>query len=385
MLFDTIPDIIDAIRAGEMVVMLDDERRENEGDLIMAASAVRAEHINFMAREGRGLICLALSAERCAQLGLQPMASDNTSPFHTNFMVSIEAAEGVTTGISAFDRARTIAAAVAAEATPAELTQPGHVFPLRAQPGGVLARAGHTEAGSDLARLAGLEPAAVLVEILHDDGSMARRPELEAFARRHGLRIGCIADLIRHRRAMGEEAPAPAAVGAGAGPDPTLGAAPTAGPAMPSVTGAMRADPAARFAIIASRWNPRVVDRLIEGARQAFREHDIADTAVDVLRVPGAWELPALAARLAAGGKHAAIVALGCVVRGETRHFEHVADGCANGLMQVATEFRLPVANGVLAVERSADAHARAGGVAGNKGEEAARVAIEMADLWRQL
>jgi 3,4-dihydroxy 2-butanone 4-phosphate synthase/GTP cyclohydrolase II len=199
MSFNTIPELIEEIRAGRMVVILDDEDRENEGDLIMAAAAVRPEDINFMAREGRGLICLALSGDRCRQLGLQPMVRDNTSPHHTNFTVSIEAAEGVTTGISAHDRARTIQAAVAPGAGPSDLTQPGHVFPLTAQEGGVLRRAGHTEAAADLAALAGFEPAGVLVEILHEDGSMARRPELERFAQRHGLKIGTIADLIRHR------------------------------------------------------------------------------------------------------------------------------------------------------------------------------------------
>ena len=197
--FNTIPDILDDIRAGRMVVMLDDEDRENEGDLIMAAGKVRPEDINFMVREARGLVCLALTEQRCRQLGLRPMVSDNTSPHHTNFTVSIEAAEGVTTGISAYDRARTVQAAVARDAGPADLTQPGHIFPLTAQPGGVLHRAGHTEAASDLAGLAGLEPAGVLVEVLHEDGSMARRPELEAFARKHGLKIGSIADLIRYR------------------------------------------------------------------------------------------------------------------------------------------------------------------------------------------
>jgi 3,4-dihydroxy 2-butanone 4-phosphate synthase/GTP cyclohydrolase II len=199
MSFDSIPDILDELRAGRMVVMLDDEDRENEGDLIMAAGRVRAEDINFMAREARGLICLALSETRCRKLGLRPMVRDNGSTYHTNFTVSIEAAEGVTTGISAHDRARTIQVAVAPEAKPGDLVQPGHVFPLMAQPGGVLSRAGHTEAACDLASLAGCEPAGVLVEILHEDGSMARRPELEAFARKHGLKIGSIADLIRHR------------------------------------------------------------------------------------------------------------------------------------------------------------------------------------------
>ena len=199
--FSTIPEIIDDIRAGRMVVILDDEDRENEGDLVMAAEKVRPEDVNFMVREARGLVCLSLSAARCRQLGLKPMVLDNTSPHHTNFTVSIEAAKGVTTGISAHDRAHTIRTAVAVDALPADLSQPGHIFPLTAQPGGVLVRAGHTEAASDLAALAGLEPAGVLVEILADDGTMARRPALEAFARRHGLRIGTIADLIRHRLA----------------------------------------------------------------------------------------------------------------------------------------------------------------------------------------
>jgi 3,4-dihydroxy 2-butanone 4-phosphate synthase/GTP cyclohydrolase II len=197
--FSPIPELLDEIRAGRMVVVLDDEDRENEGDLIMAASLVRPEDVNFMVREARGLVCLSLTRERCRQLGLQPMVVDNTSPHRTNFTVSIEAAEGVTTGISAYDRAHTIRTAVRPDATPADLTQPGHIFPLMASPGGVLTRAGHTEAASDLALLAGLEPAGVLVEVLDEDGTMARRPQLEAFAAKHGLKIGSIADLIRHR------------------------------------------------------------------------------------------------------------------------------------------------------------------------------------------
>jgi 3,4-dihydroxy 2-butanone 4-phosphate synthase/GTP cyclohydrolase II len=196
---DSIEDIVAAIKAGEMVVILDDEDRENEGDLLMAASNVRAEDINFMARYGRGLICLTLTRERCEQLRLPLMVSNTDVRRTTNFTVSIEAAEGVTTGISAHDRARTVQAAVAADALPRDLRQPGHIFPLMAQPGGVLTRAGHTEAGCDLARLAGLEPAAVIVEILNDDGAMARRDDLMRFARRHGLKIGTIADLIEYR------------------------------------------------------------------------------------------------------------------------------------------------------------------------------------------
>lgn len=194
-------EIIQDIRQGKMVVLMDDENRENEGDLIMAASKVEAQDINFMARYGRGLICLTLTEERCHQLRLPLMVSDSNAKHSTNFTVSIEAATGVTTGISAADRARTVRVAVAPEAKPEDLVQPGHIFPLMARPGGVLTRAGHTEAGCDLARLAGLEPAAVIVEILNEDGTMARRPDLEAFAACHGLKLGTVADLIRYRLA----------------------------------------------------------------------------------------------------------------------------------------------------------------------------------------
>jgi 3,4-dihydroxy 2-butanone 4-phosphate synthase/GTP cyclohydrolase II len=196
---NTVPELLEDIRAGRMVVLMDDEDRENEGDLIMAASKVRPEDINFMARFGRGLICLPLTRERCRQLNLPLMVNDNQARFATNFTVSIEAAEGITTGISAYDRAHTIRTAVKPDALPSHVSQPGHVFPLMAQPGGVLTRAGHTEASVDLAMLAGLEPAAVLVEILNEDGTMARRPQLEVFAREHGLKIGTIADLIHYR------------------------------------------------------------------------------------------------------------------------------------------------------------------------------------------
>ncbi len=192
-------EIIEDVRQGRMVVVMDDEDRENEGDLLVAAECVTPETINFMARYGRGLICLTLTKERCQQLRLPLMVSDNREAQGTAFTVSIEAARGVTTGISAADRATTIRAAVAADAQPHDLVQPGHIFPLMAQPGGVLVRAGHTEAGCDLARLAGLTPAAAIVEILNEDGSMARRPELEAFAAEHGLKIGTIADLIHYR------------------------------------------------------------------------------------------------------------------------------------------------------------------------------------------
>ncbi|NNE63079.1 MAG: 3,4-dihydroxy-2-butanone-4-phosphate synthase [Gammaproteobacteria bacterium] len=192
-------EIIDDLKAGRMVVIMDDEDRENEGDLLMAAEAVNADAINFMARYGRGLICLTLSEQKCQQLRLPLMVGDNQAHMETNFTVSIEAAEGVTTGISASDRATTVLAAVSPDATSESIVQPGHIFPVMARKGGVLIRAGHTEAGCDLARLAGFAPAAVIVEILNEDGSMARRNDLEIFAKEHNLKIGTIEDLIRYR------------------------------------------------------------------------------------------------------------------------------------------------------------------------------------------
>ncbi|WP_018911815.1 bifunctional 3,4-dihydroxy-2-butanone-4-phosphate synthase/GTP cyclohydrolase II [Thiomonas sp. FB-6] len=194
-----VPEIVDEIRAGRMVILIDEEDRENEGDLVLAADSVSAEAINFMATHGRGLVCLTLTRERCEQIGLRPMVPHNGSVHGTAFTVSIEAAEGVSTGISAADRAHTTRVAVARGARPEDIVQPGHVFPLTAQDGGVLMRAGHTEAGCDLARLAGFEPAAVICEIMNDDGTMARLPDLERFAQRHGLKIGTIADLIEYR------------------------------------------------------------------------------------------------------------------------------------------------------------------------------------------
>jgi 3,4-dihydroxy 2-butanone 4-phosphate synthase/GTP cyclohydrolase II len=194
-------EIVAELRAGRMVILVDEEDRENEGDLVLAAEHVTAEAINFMARYGRGLICLTLTAERCRQLGLTQMARDNKSQFSTAFTVSIEAAEGVTTGISAQDRARTVQAAVAKNARAEDIVQPGHIFPIMAKPGGVLVRAGHTEAGCDLAQMAGLEPTSVICEILKDDGTMARLPDLMIFAREHGLKVGTIVDLIHYRSA----------------------------------------------------------------------------------------------------------------------------------------------------------------------------------------
>lgn len=199
MALNSIEELIEDIRQGKMVILMDDEDRENEGDIIMAAECVQAEHINFMARFARGLICMPMSRERCERLNLPLMAPRNGSGFGTKFTVSIEAAEGVTTGISAADRARTVQVAAARDAKAEDIVSPGHIFPLMAQAGGVLARAGHTEAACDLARLAGFQPSGVICEIMNDDGTMSRRPELEVFAAEHGLKIGTIADLIHYR------------------------------------------------------------------------------------------------------------------------------------------------------------------------------------------
>jgi len=195
----TTTEIIEDLRLGRMVVLVDAEDRENEGDLVMAADFVTAESINFMARQARGLICLTLEEARCRQLNLPLMVADNRALHGTAFTASIESATGVTSGISAADRARTVQVAVAANAKPDDIVQPGHIFPIMAKPGGVLVRAGHTEAGCDLARLAGRTPAAVICEIIKDDGEMARLPDLQEFARQHDLKVGTIADLIRYR------------------------------------------------------------------------------------------------------------------------------------------------------------------------------------------
>ena len=192
-------EIVAELRAGRMVILVDEEDRENEGDLVLAADHVTGDAVNFMAKFGRGLICLTLTRERCQQLNLPLMVRDNGTSMGTNFTVSIEAASGVTTGISAADRAHTIKAAVAPHAKPNDLVQPGHIFPLMAQPGGVLIRSGHTEAGCDLAAMAGCSPTAVICEIMKDDGSMARLPDLLEFAQEHQLKIGSIADLIQYR------------------------------------------------------------------------------------------------------------------------------------------------------------------------------------------
>src|SRR6476660_9095354 len=198
--FDTIDDVVSDIAKGKLVIVTDDADRENEGDLVMAAEKATPQAINFMAMHGRGLICVPIANERAEQLGLQRMVAQNREMHRTDFTVSVDAARGVTTGISAHDRANTIQTIASAKSSPEDLVQPGHVFPLRAKDGGVLRRAGHTEAAVDLARMAGLQPAGVLCEILHDDGTMARLPELMQFRKKHGLRICTIQSLIAHRR-----------------------------------------------------------------------------------------------------------------------------------------------------------------------------------------
>ena len=199
MAFNTIPELIEELRAGRMIILVDDEDRENEGDLIVASACVTPEHINFMATNGRGLICLTLSEQRCEQLGLPLMVERNTESQGTRFTASIDAAKGISTGISAADRALVVRTAVAVDAKPSDIVMPGHIFPLMAEPGGVLARAGHTEAGCDLARMAGFEPSATIVEVLNEDGTMARRPDLEKFSATHDIKLGSIADLIEYR------------------------------------------------------------------------------------------------------------------------------------------------------------------------------------------
>ena len=516
---------------------MDDEDRENEGDLVMAADCVRPEDINFMARFGRGLICLTLTRERCAQLRLPLMVSDTDRTQRTNFTLSIEAAEGVTTGISAHDRAHTVRTAVRPDAQPEHLRQPGHVFPIMAQPGGVLTRAGHTEAGCDLARLAGFEPAAVIVEIMNDDGTMARRPELEAFARRHQLKIGTIADLIRHRlqtersveriaeqtvstaygefrlycyedhvnrdvhlalvhgdldvrhadrarachryaarsgrrarRLAGLDAaggaaahralavrrghhPAPARAAARAGRRGASAVAPRCGarrprplsgrvlrtygvgaqilqrPGRAAHARAVGADAAARhLGIRAGDRRLRRRERLRlrytpqpHGYRGQINPARLQRANSDSPSLPRATTRTSsrrcstrracrLAACTAAPTRHCgsntyrahsscrwrpgawrcrravdAVVALGCVIRGDTAHFDYVAGECAYGLQRVMLDTGVPVSFGVLTVDTRAQALERAAPDSLNKGGEALETALAMASLLRRL
>src|SRR5438309_438767 len=368
--------IVSAIRAGEIVILVDDEQRENEGDLVFAADFVTPEKINFLAKHGRGLICMPVTEAHAQRLGLRPMVEQNRSRHGTNFTASIEAAEGISTGISAQDRALTIKVAAAPDAKPEDIVQPGHVFPLIAQPGGVLVRAGHTEACCDLARLAGLSPAAVLCEIMRDDGGMARLPDLIDFAAQHKLKIGAIADLIEHRsrneslvqRVSERDI------------ETTWGSFHLVSYrdlALGSIHLALvRGRPSPQAEILVRVHEPlSVVDLLDAGPGTHAWGVEVAVTTV-----PGALEIPLALQWMAQSGRFDALVALGAVIRGETYHFEVVANESARGLMDVALDFGLPIANGILTTEDEPQAMARL-----DKGAEAVRVAVEMAKLKARL
>jgi 3,4-dihydroxy 2-butanone 4-phosphate synthase/GTP cyclohydrolase II len=542
-------DIIADLRAGKMVILVDEEDRENEGDLLIAAEFVTPDAINFMAKHGRGLICLTLTEERCRQIDLPLMVGDNRSRMGTNFTLSIEAASGVTTGISAADRARTVRAAVKKDAKPEDIVQPGHIFPLMAQQGGVLVRAGHTEAGCDLAQLAGLVPAAVICEVLKDDGEMARLPDLIEFARTHKLRIGTIADLIQHRSRteslvervaerdletmhgafrlvayrdkssrdthvalvrgkvspqretlvrvheplsvadlldagshshswnlndalrviaaadngvvvllhrtetgaellnrlnMAEDAIAqkvdlrtygigaqilrdlgvarmkllatPRKMPSMAGCDLEVtgylspegrgargevrtrggGGAPTSGAIFspfthspftiltnnmsdseifeykPDLNGA-----GLRIGIVVGRFNQDVGDGLLSACTVELAKLGVASHDIEIVTVPGALEIPLALQKLAGTGRHDALVALGAVIRGETYHFEVVANESAHGVMTVQLDTGVPVANGILTTDNDDQAEFRMH----QKGVHCARAAVEMANL----
>src|SRR5450830_317564 len=289
-----VEDIVADMRAGRMVILVDEEDRENEGDLVLAADHVTADAVNFMARFGRGLICLTLTRERCERLQLPPMTLRNGDKKGTAFTVSIEAAEGVTTGISAADRARTVQAAVAKDATASDLVQPGHIFPLQAVEGGVLMRAGHTEAGCDLAAMAGCSPASVICEIMKDDGTMARLPDLQLFAAEHGLKIGTIADLIAYRSRVESLVE-------------KMGSR-TLQTAFGEFTiHAFKDKPAqgVHLALVRGQWNP--------GDTVAARVHEPLSVldALEVGRAMHSWSLDASLARVASEGK-GVVVLLNC-------------------------------------------------------------------------
>jgi 6,7-dimethyl-8-ribityllumazine synthase len=365
---------------GQMVIVVDDEDRENEGDLCMAADAATAEAINFMVTHGRGLVCLPMTEERLRALELPMMVRRNTSAFGTGFTVSIEAKEGVTTGISAADRAHTIRTAVSATATAADLARPGHIFPLRARAGGVRERRGQTEASVDLARLAGRAPAAIICEILSADGTMARRPELERFAQTHGMPIVSVEQLVAYREAR--EGP--------------LGSPRTAGAAemrndmqaddaeMAATEGAWQAE-GLRVEVVAARFNEQVTERLVQGARDTWRRLGGRPADFRLTWVPGAFELPLVARRLAEARTPDAVVALGAVVRGDTPHFDFVAAQSAAGCMQAGIATGVPVLYGVLTCNTMEQAMARAGQKAGNKGADALLAAVETANVLRQV
>ncbi|HBH26067.1 MAG TPA: 3,4-dihydroxy-2-butanone-4-phosphate synthase [Rhodospirillaceae bacterium] len=342
---DSIEDILADFAAGRPVVVTDDAGREDEGDLVIAAQHATHEAIAFMAIHGRGLICLALTEADADRLELPLAPRRGPSRHGTAFTASIEARDGVTTGISAVDRARTIAVAVDPASGPGDIATPGHVFPLRAAQGGVLQRPGHTEAAVDLARLAGLPPAGVVCEIMNDDGTMARGADLAAFAARHGLKVTSVAAIAAHRKTLGEEVPHPVTIHS----------------------------PRHRIAITRATFYPDLADALLAGARGVF-----ADCTMTVFDLPGALELAPAIALLAP--HHDAFVALGCVIRGETSHYDIVCRESARGLTALALS-GLPLGNGVLTCENRAQAEARAE----TAGARAAEAALALLALKAQL
>jgi 3,4-dihydroxy 2-butanone 4-phosphate synthase len=418
-------------RAGRFVIIVDDEHRENEGDLVIAAEYATPQAINFMAREGRGLICVAMTGERldALQIPLIMPPETNTAVFRTAFTVPVEARHGVTTGISAFDRATTIRTLIDPDTRPEDLVRPGHVFPLRAADGGVLSRAGHTEASVDLARMAGLYPAAVICEIMRDDGAMARRSDLERFAARHGIRIMTIADLIAYRRRQERNAnrfwyqavqmvehtaanvcaPDPqhvdqaalpdAGTWTGAASEPVMAAAKQNGVQFTRQEHAMGrtfeghlVGAGMKFGIVISRYNDTIGKELLRGAQDTLIRHGVARSDIDVAWTPGAFELPQAARWMARRTEGAvqrayydAIICLGVVIRGTTPHFEYVAGQAASGIASAAFETDIPITFGVLTTENLEQAFERAGTKAGNRGAEAALAALEMANLRRVL
>ncbi len=423
--------VLTDFRAGRFVIIVDDEHRENEGDLAIAAEYATPQAINFMAREGRGLICIAMTGERldALQIPLMVPPETNAATFRTAFTVPVDARHGVTTGISAFDRATTIHTLIDPDTRPEDIVRPGHVFHLRTAEGGVLSRAGHTEAAVELARMAGLYPAAVICEIMRDDGAMARQSDLERFAAQHGIRIVAIADLIAYRRHQERNADCrrrqavqvvdqtAASICAPDQPHSDQAMLPDAGTwSRAAIKPVMAAVPqncvqftwqenamgrtfeghfigtGMKFGIVISRYNDTIGKELLRGARDTLIRHGVADSDIDVVWTPGAFELPQAAQWMARRrestvqrGYYDAIICLGVVIRGMTPHFEYVAGQAASGIASAAFETEIPITFGVLTTENIEQAFERAGTKAGNRGAEAALAALEMANLRRML
>ena len=383
---NTIPELIEDIRQGKMVILIDSEDRENEGDLIIAAQHITPEAVNFMVSEARGLVCLALSKKQVQQLGLQLMVCEdlNLSPHKTAFTVSIEAAQGVTTGISTADRAKTILVASDPQSTKKDITIPGHIFPIRAHDGGVLKRAGHTEASVDLATLAGLRPAAVICEIMNPDGSMARIMDLKAFAKKHKCKMGNIEDLIQYRieneNFVEEEemvrAPLPTRYSEGSEME--------AFRHQKSHQKEVKVLSHWKLGVVTSRFNKTVTSLLEKGAVHRFLELGGKLDQLTCVTVPGALEIPMASQWMFDSGCEA-VVTLGTVIRGETSHYEVVCEGYLWGCLRLQEKLGKPITFGVLTVENKTQALARAGGEKGHKGMEAMEAAVEMLYLRHQL